>query len=110
MKSDITPGVIGLHGFSQQAVKRKSLVIAPRHQAFHHKSPHLLHGDTPDDQGIEAVEGTENALYQPAAFRRVGIGIGHVGEIGRQSRRAMHGDGITFGRRRRPEFRRRQQA
>jgi hypothetical protein len=61
----------------------------------------LLHGKTPDDQGIEAVEGSENALNEAAAFRRIRIGIGHMAEIGRQRRRAMHGDGVTLCRRHR---------
>jgi hypothetical protein len=60
----------------------------------------LLHGDAPDDHGVEAVEGAEDALHQPAAFRRIGIGIGHVGEIRRQCGLAMHGDGVALLRRR----------
>ena len=102
MEGDVTPGVVGFHAFGQQAIQREGLVIAPRHQAFDHEAPldaypDLLHGDAPDDQRIEAVEGSEKALHQPAAFRRIGIGIGHMAEIGRQGRRAMHGDARSSG-------------
>src|SRR5258705_6773680 len=38
-------------------------------------------------QRVEAVESTENALHQSPALRRIGIGIGHVGEIDRKSTR-----------------------
>ena len=69
--------------------------MAARHQAFDHEASDLLHGEAPDDQRIEAVEGTENTLHQPAAFRRRGIGIGHMGEIGGQGRDAVHRDGMT---------------
>ena len=100
MEGDVAPGVVGLHALGQQAIEREGLVIAPRHQAFDHEASDLLHGEAPDDQGVEAVEGAENALHQPATLRRIGIGIGHMGEIGRQGRRAMHGDGVTFLRRR----------
>ena len=83
MEGDIAPGVVGLHALCQQTIECEGLVIAPRHQAFHNKAPDLLHGEAPDDQGIEAVEGAEKTLHQPAAFRRFGIGIGHMGKIGR---------------------------
>src|SRR5258708_19361633 len=33
----------------------------------------LFRSETPDDQGVEAVEGAENALHQPATLRRIGI-------------------------------------
>src|SRR6476646_4433985 len=107
MKGDIAPGVIGLHTLCQQTVKREGLVVAARQKALDHEAPHLLYGydlldgEAPDDHGVETVEGTEDALYQPAAFWRIGIGIGHMSEIGRQSRRAVHRDGMTFRRRRR---------
>jgi hypothetical protein len=99
VEGDIAPAVVGLHAFCQQTVKRESLVIAPRHQALDHEAPYLLHGQAPHDEGIEAVESPGNSLHQPSAFRRIGIGVGHVTEIGRQRRRAMHGDGVTLGRR-----------
>ena len=83
MEGDIAPGVVGLHALCQQTIECEGLVIAPRHQTFNHKAPDLLHGEAPDDQGIEAVEGAEKTLHQPAAFRRFGIGIGHMGKIGR---------------------------
>ena len=107
MEGDIAPAVVGLHALCQQTVERESLVIAPRHQALDHEAARiLLHGESPDDQGIEAVESSENALHQPPAFRRIRIGIGHVAEISRQRRRAMHGDGVTLRRRRLPAIHR----
>ncbi len=83
MEGDITALIVRLDAFCQQTVERESLVIAPRHQALDHETAYLLHGETPDNQGVEAVEGSENPLYQPAAFRRTRIGIGHVVEISR---------------------------
>ncbi len=99
MEGDVAPDVVGLHALGQQAIQRESLVIAARHQAFDHKASDLLHGEAPDDQGIEAVKGAEKALQQPAAFRRIGIGVGHMGEIGRQGGRAVHGDSVALRRR-----------
>src|SRR5262249_41035408 len=52
-----------------------------------------LHGEALDDQRIETVEGAEYAFDHPAAFRRVRINVRGGGEIGRQRRCAMHGDG-----------------
>ena len=97
-EGDIAPRVVGLDALGEQAVKREGLVIAARHQALDHEAADLLHGKTPDDQRIEAVEGAEHAPDQPAALGRIGIGIGHMGEIGRQRRRAMHRDGVALGR------------
>ena len=103
MEGDVASGVVGFHGFGEQAVQRERLVVAPHHQALEHEAafereaPDLLHGDAPDDQRVEAVEGPEHALHQPAALRGVGIGVGHMGEIGRHRRRAMHGDRVTLG-------------
>ena len=78
MEGDIAPRVVGLDALGQQAIEREGLVIAARHQAFDHKAPDLLNGEAPDDQGIEAVEGAEQAPDQPAALRRIGIGVGHM--------------------------------
>ena len=101
MEGDVAAAVVGIHAFCQETVQRESLVIASRHQAFDHEAADLLHGEAPDDQGIEAVEGPENALHEAAAFRRIRIGVGHMAEIGRQRRRAMHGDAVTLCRRHR---------
>ena len=97
MERDIAPGIVGLNAACQQAIKRERLVITARHQALDHEAPDLLHGEAPDDQGVEAVEGSKQTLHQAAAFRRIGICIGHVGEIGRQGRLAVHGDGVLAG-------------
>ncbi len=85
MEGDIASRVVGLDAFGQQAVEREGLVIAARHQAFDHEAPDLLDGEAADDQGIEAVEGAEHAPDQPAALRRIGIGVGHMGEVGGQA-------------------------
>ena len=98
-EGDIAAAVVGFDAFCQQTVEREGLVIAPRHQALDHEAAYLLHGETPDDQGIEAVESPENALHQSSAFRRIRIGIGHVAEIGRQRRRSVHRDGVALCRR-----------
>ncbi len=97
MKRDVASSVVGLDAFRQQSVESESLVIAARHQAFDDEPPDLLHREAPDNKRVEAVKGAEGAPDQPAALRRVGIGIGHMGEIGRNRRGAMHGDRIAFG-------------
>ena len=79
-------------GFGEQAVQRERLVLATRHQAFQHEASDLLHREAADDQRIEAVEGAEHALHQPAALRGVGIDVGHLGEGRRQRRSPMHRD------------------
>ena len=97
MEGDIGSRVVGLDAPGEQAVKRERLVIAARHQALDHVASDLLNGETPDDQRIEAVEGSEQPPGQPSALRRVRIGVGHVGEIGGQSGRAVHRDRVAFG-------------
>ena len=97
-KRNVASAVIGLDAPRQEAVERERLVIAPRHQAFDHETPDLLDGDAPHDQGVKAVERPQNALHEPPALGRIRIGIGHMGEIGRQGRGAVHGDGVTLRR------------
>ena len=94
-EGDVASRIVGLDRARQQAVERERLVIAARHQAFDYIAADRLHGVALDDQRIEAVESAEHALDDAAAFRRIGIGIGHGREIVRQSRRAMHGDGVS---------------
>jgi hypothetical protein len=101
-EGDVTPGIIRLDGFGQQAIQREGLVNATRHKALKHepsferKPPDLLHGDAPDNEGVEAIESSEHAFHQPAALRRIGIGVGHMGEIGRQGRRTVHRDRVAL--------------
>ena len=98
-EGDIAARVVGLDAPGEQAIEREGLVIAARHQAFDHKTPDLLDGDAADDEGIEAVEGSKQAPDQPAALRRIGIGVGHVRETGRQGRFAVHRERVALGRR-----------
>ncbi len=91
-ESDVAPRIVGLDRARQQTVERERLVVAARHQALDDIAADRLHGETLDDQRIEAVEGAEHALGQPAALRRIGIDVGQRGEIARQRRRAVHGD------------------
>ena len=98
VEGDIAARVVGLDAFGQQAIERESLVIAARHQALDHKAPDLLNGDAADDQGIEAVEGSEDAPDQPPALRRIGIGVGHMREVGGKGRCAVHRQRVAFGR------------
>ena len=81
--------------FGQQAIQRERLVIAARHQALDHVAADIRRREPFDDQRIEAVEGAENALHQPAAFGRVRIDVGKRRKIRRQGRFAMHGDGMA---------------
>ena len=98
MEGDVAARVVGLDAFGQQAIERESLVIAARHQALDHKAPDLLNGDAANDQGIEAVEGSEDAPDQPAALRRIGVGVGHMREVGGKGRCAVHRQRVAFGR------------
>ncbi|MGY3458906.1 hypothetical protein ACVWW5_004356 [Bradyrhizobium sp. LM3.4] len=96
VERDKAPLVVGLDRSGEQAVERERLVIAAREQALDHVVPHLLHGQSLDDEGIEAVEGAENAPGQPATLGGIRIDVGHVGEIGRHRRLAVHGNGVGF--------------
>jgi hypothetical protein len=92
MKGNEASGFIGLNAVRQQTIERERLVIAARHQAFDDVTADLLNREPLDDQRVEAVERAEDALHQPAALWRIGIGIGHVLEIVGQRRLAMHGN------------------
>ena len=109
-EGDVAPRIVGLDRARQQTVERERLVIAARHQAFDHVAADRLHGEALDDEGIEAVEGSKHALHQPAALRRIGIGIGQHGKAVRHCRRAVHGDGMSRFRRRGGEARNRERS
>ena len=94
-EGDVASRIVGFDRSRQQAVERERLVVAARHQAFDYIAADRLQRVALDDQRIEAVESAEHALDDAAAFRRIRIGIGHGREIVRQSRRAMHGDGVS---------------
>ena len=98
VEGDIAARVVGLDAFRQQAIERESFVIAARHQALDHKAPDLLNGEAANDQGIEAVEGSEDPPDQPPTLRRIGIGVGHMREVGRKGRCAVHRQRVAFGR------------
>ena len=49
--------------------------------------------------GVQAVEGAGIGEREPAAFGRVGIGVGQMGEVRAERRLAMHGDGVRGTRR-----------
>jgi hypothetical protein len=98
VEGDIAARVVGLDAFGQQAIERESLVIAARHQALDHEAPDLLNGDAADDQGIEAVEGSEDTPDQPPALWRIGIGVRHVREVAGEGRCAMHRQRVVLGR------------
>ena len=97
-EGDIAARVVSLDAFRQQAIECESLVIAARHQALDHKAPDLLNGEAANDQGIEAVEGSEDPPDQPPTLRRIGIGVGHMREVGRKGRCAVHRQRVAFGR------------
>src|SRR4051812_21588702 len=71
VESDVGSRVVSVYAFRQQPIKRKSLIIAPRHQAFDHIAPDLLHSEALYDQRIDAVEGAEQPLHNTAPFRRI---------------------------------------
>src|SRR5262249_52231309 len=63
-----------------QTIKRKRVVLTTRHQVFDHVTADRRRRDTLYDEGIEAVEGAEHALYQAAALGCGGVGIGQACE------------------------------
>ena len=85
---------IGLHAIGEQAVERERLVIAARQQALDHVAADIGGRQSLDDEGIEAVEGTEHPLHQLAALGRRRIGIARMAEVRGPCRLAMHGDGV----------------
>ena len=93
--------IVGVDGARQQAVERERLVIAARHQALDHVAADRLHREALDDHRIEAVEGAEHALDQPAALGRVGVGIGKRDKAVSHGRFAVHGDSMSRFRQRR---------
>ena len=97
MKGDVASRLVGLDASGEKPIKRKGLIVAACHQAFDRKAPDLLNGQSAHDERVEAVEGAENALHQPSALWRIGVGIGHMRESGGQRRFAVHGDRVAFG-------------
>ena len=94
-KGHVAARFVGLDCARQQPVKRERFVVTARHEAFDHVAAEVLDSETFDDERIEAVEGAEHALYQPAALRGVRIGIRKLDKIVRHGRGAVHGDGVS---------------
>ncbi len=101
-ESHIASFGVGLHGVREQSVERERLVVTARHQALDHVAADLRQRQAFDDEGIEAVEGAEDAEGDAAAFGGRRIGVAQGLEIRRERRFAVHGDGMTrnsrFGR------------
>ncbi len=94
VESDVAALGVGLDRTRDQPIKRKWLVIAASHQALDHVTADRRRRDALYDEGIEAVEGAEHALYQATALGCGGVGIGQVREALGQRRRAMHRNGV----------------
>ena len=94
-EGDVVAGVVGFDIAREKTIERERLVVAARHQAFHHIAADRLYRQPHDDEWIEAVECSKHAFHQPTAFRGVGIDIRHGGEVLGHSRRAVHGDGVS---------------
>src|SRR5262249_13407155 len=74
---------------------REWLVVATRHQALNHVAADRLHGETLNDQRVEAVKSPEHPLHQLTASRCIGIDVRRRSETVRHRRRTMHGDGVS---------------
>src|SRR5262249_1939705 len=105
-KGDVGPCRLGLDRTPHEAVERKRLVVAARHQAFdhvtaddvgaaHQRRAHALGEQALHDEWIETVEGAEHALHEPAAFGRSWIGIAQLREPRRERRLAVHGNAVA---------------
>ena len=87
-------GVVGLDRTGDQAVEREGLVLRARHQGLEDHGVQPLGGRAGlEVEGVQAVESAEHAEPQPAALRRVGIGVGELPEVRRERRGAVHRDG-----------------
>ena len=86
-------GVVGVHAFRDQAVEREGLVLRARHQGLEHHRVQPLGGRAGlEVEGVQAVEGAEQAQAQPPSLGRVRVGVGEVGEAVGQGGSAVHGD------------------
>ena len=103
-ETDVGACGIGRDAVGQQAVERERLVIAAGEEAFDDVAPHIGSRQSFHDEGVEAVEGAEDALRQVPAFRRLRIGVGRMGEIRPPCRFPVHCDGVSSSlRMRRPQ-------
>ena len=96
---ELDPGAVGrrLHALGEEAVEREGLVIGTAHQGLVGEEPQLPGHRTLQDVGVEAVEGADLPLGDPAALRRVGVHVGQVGEVGGQGGLPIHGDPMRVG-------------
>ena len=86
---------VGLDGLCDLAVEGEGLVQIARHKRLENIAIEPLGGGARlQVEGVEAVEGALGANHQPPTFGGVGVGVGQVGEVGRQRRFAMHGDSM----------------
>ena len=93
-EGDVGAVGVGFDRAGEQAVERERLVIAARQQALDHVAAHLRQREAFDDERVEAVEGAEHALRQPAALGRGRVGVAGMVEAGGQRRLAVHGDAV----------------
>ena len=93
-EGDVGAVGVGLDRAREQAVERERLVVAARQQALDHVAADLRQREAFDDERVEAVEGAEHALRQPAALGRRRIGVARMVEARRQRRFAVHGDAV----------------
>ena len=95
IEGDVGTFVVGLDRLGDQTIERERLVIAARHQSLDHMAADRGQRQAAHDQRVQAVEGAEHTLNQPAALGRIGIHIGHGGKGRRHRRLAVHGDGMA---------------
>ncbi|MNS62661.1 hypothetical protein D3C72_957300 [compost metagenome] len=93
--------LIPLHCFGQQAVKAERLIAGAQHQGFVEKIAEFRVPDAArrgahslENEGIEAVEGADDAIGDAAAFLHVRIDIRKVPEVCGELRRAVHGNAV----------------
>ena len=95
---------VGNDAARNQSVERERLVEAARHQALDDmaaddecatRRPHPQGRKALHDERVEAVEGAEHTLDQPAALGRGWIDVAEMRKPLRQRRLAVHGDRVA---------------
>ena len=86
-------GVVGVQPPRDEAVEREGLVLRARHQGLEDHRVQPLGGRAGlEVEGVQAVEGAEQAQAQPSALGRIRVGVGEMGEVVGQGGGAVHGD------------------
>jgi hypothetical protein len=85
---------IDLHRFGEKPVKREGFVPGPAHERLVGQEAQLPGDRALADMRVETVEGSDLSGNDAPAGGRIGIGVGQMGEIGRQRGRPIHRNSV----------------